>query len=831
LEATTIEYKLLRTLKPHASPVVTAAINRIGTLLATGGADGIVKVWDIRGGYVTHTFHGHSGLVSALHFFEVDQSTALAEEKKGKKRKKGDSTGEMITDQATFGCRLASGGEDGTVRIWNLHSRSVVAVLDSHVSVVRTLDYSPEETALLSGSRDKTVMIWDARNWKNRSTIPILEEVETAGFLKQGSLLYTGGENSRMRIWSVAGRELTKAQASGTETEAIQDSIHFTTLPFILTVHADQTLILHGTADLDRLDESKLISPLPILRRICGTHGQVIDLAYVGEDKSLLALATNLENIRIISLKSNPDVGEDAIVGGNYFGADVAELKGHDDIIICMDVDWSGHWLATGAKDNTARLWRLDPRNNSYTCYAVLTGHAESIGAVSLPRSIPPSNTPAFQTPLEYPPPFLVTGSQDKTVKRWDIPKATRDGGKKAAPRATYTRKAHDKDINSISIHHSSQLFASASQDKTVKIWSVEDGSTIGVLRGHRRGVWAVSFSPPGSQLNIAGASGSSSSRGYALTGSGDKTVRIWSLADYSCLVTMEGHTNSVLKTLWLPIVPQDQRSAHDKRGPLVVSGAGDGLVKIWDVQTGECAATLDNHTDRVWALAIRPGSKSSSTKDNAESLVSGAGDGVITFWEDTTSSTAEEARSRETQRIETDQQLANLVYSKNYREAIVLALQLDQPARLLSLFKSVVESDSFDRESWTGSVEVDEVVASLADEQIYRLLLRCRDWNTNARNSLVAQRVLRAIVGSFGMEKLASMKVGRIEKGASLPDVLRGLRAYGERHFGRVADLCDESFLLEFTLREMDELAAHDVGTEEGRDGFANGMDVIMVE
>jgi U3 small nucleolar RNA-associated protein 13 len=170
-------------------------------------------------------------------------------------------------------------------------------------------------------------------------------------------------------------------------------------------------------------------------------------------------------------------------------------------------------------------------------------------------------------------------------------------------------------------------------------------------------------------------------------------------------------------------------------------------------------------------------------------------------------------------------------VYSKNYREAIVLALQLDQPARLLSLFKSVVESDSFDRESWTGSVEVDEVVASLADEQIYRLLLRCRDWNTNARNSLVAQRVLRAIVGSFGMEKLASMKVGRIEKGASLPDVLRGLRAYGERHFGRVADLCDESFLLEFTLREMDELAAHDVGTEEGRDGFANGMDVIMVE
>jgi U3 small nucleolar RNA-associated protein 13 len=205
---------------------------------------------------------------------------------------------------------------------------------------------------------------------------------------------------------------------------------------------------------------------------------------------------------------------------------------------------------------------------------------------------------------------------------------------------------------------------------------------------------------------------------------------------------------------------------------------------------------------------------------------VSGAGDGVITFWKDTTSTTAEEARSRETMRVETDQRLANLVYSKNYREAIVLALQLDQPARLLALFKSVVESDTADHGSWTGSTEVDEVIASLADEQIYRLLLRCRDWNTNARNAIVAQRVLRAVVGSFGMERLASLKVGKVPKGSSLPEVLRGLRAYGERHFSRLTDLCDESFLLEFTLREMDDLGTID----EGSNGISANVDIIMV-
>jgi U3 small nucleolar RNA-associated protein 13 len=66
-----IQPELLRTLKPHTSPVVSSAIDSTGTLLATGSADGTIKVWDIRGGYVTHTFHGHGGVVGARYFFFV----------------------------------------------------------------------------------------------------------------------------------------------------------------------------------------------------------------------------------------------------------------------------------------------------------------------------------------------------------------------------------------------------------------------------------------------------------------------------------------------------------------------------------------------------------------------------------------------------------------------------------------------------------------------------------------------------------------------------------------------------------------------------------------
>jgi U3 small nucleolar RNA-associated protein 13 len=824
-----IEAELLRTLKPHTAPVVISAVDRTGTLIATGGADGVVKIWDIRGGYVTHTFHGHSGIISALHFFEVDPTKANEEEssKKRKRKSKGEDAVTETNGESTVGYRLASGGEDGKVRIWNLHKRSSIAVLDAHMSVVRTLNYSPEENLLLSGSRDKTVILWDARSWKSRNTIAILEEVESAGFVKQGQLFYTGGETARLRVWSTdTGREITEEQPEGTETELIQEIHHYPEWPYLLTVHVDQTLILRSLQPLDNVISAQdSITPLPVLRRIAGSHGQIIDLAYVGQDKSMLALATNSEDVRIISIKENQASHSVDEAGSAYFGSDIALLQGHDDIVIAIDIDWSGHWLATGAKDNTARIWRIDPSKDSYEPYATFSGHAESLGAVGLPKSTPQEDSLAFKDPLNSPPSFLITGSQDQTIKKWDIRKPTTDGSGKA-PKSAYTRKAHDKDINAIAVHHSSQLFASASQDRTVKIWSVEDGSTVGILKGHKRGVWTVAFSNPGTNLVIPGVSGAGSggSRGFVLTGSGDKTIKIWSLADYSCLMTMEGHTNSVLKVVWLPDstaappgIDEDRDEdledvAHaistEKRVPLVASAAADGLVKVWEAQSGECAATLDNHIDRVWALTTRPQPPSKTPGSVGESLISGAGDGVLTFWADTTASTALETRARESKQVELQQELENFVYGKNWREAITLALQLDQPARLLNLFKTVVEAENFDAESFTGSKEVDGVIASLADEQIFKLLLRVRDWNTNARNFLVGQRVLRAVVEACGVERLADLNVRGGKAGRSgVKEVMEGLRVYGERHFTRVSEMWDESFLVEFTLGEMDEV------------------------
>jgi len=152
------------------------------------------------------------------------------------------------------------------------------------------------------------------------------------------------------------------------------------------------------------------------------------------------------------------------------------------------------------------------------------------------------------------------------------------------------THKAHEKDINSLDIAPNDRLLVSGSQDRTAKIYQIEynvgasgmsvrgELKLLGTCKGHKRGVWCVRFGRTERVL---------------ATGSGDKTVKLWSLDDFSCVKTFEGHTNSVLRVDFVNV------------GMQLVSAASDGLVKLWNVKEEECVATMDNHQDKVGASDI----------------------------------------------------------------------------------------------------------------------------------------------------------------------------------------------------------------------------------
>lgn len=808
-DASSATANVLRTLKPHTTPVVSSAIDVTSSLLATGGADGAVKIWDLRGGFTTHNLHAHGGVVSALHFFRIQIS-----DEKNKKRTKSSSSAVV----------LATASEEGDIKVWNLATQKALVSLDAHASVVKSLSSSEKFAYLLSASRDKTIIIWDCKTWTQRKVIPALEVLEVAGVLFEGSYCFAGGGTGQARVWEVlTGREVTSRREAVLETDAIVAAVDLKAEMMVMTVHQDQSLKFQSYAGVSSMPH---VSSLPVVRQKTANLDEVIDMACVGPDRSTMALAINTESVKLVSIN-------DSATSDNAFGSDLASLEGHTDIILCLDVDWSGHWLATGAKDNSARLWRLDPATSTFECAAVFEGHAESLGAVSLPKTAPPGNT--ANNPLKHFPSSLISGSTDKTIKRWDLSKLkTSLIGKEvqSRARALYTRVAHEKDINAIDSSPTAPLFASASQDRSIKIWSLEDGSVTGILRGHKRGVWSVKFSPAATPAISLAEGGSSSNRGLLVSGSGDKTVKVWSLSTYTCLLTFEGHSNSVLKVMWLPpptVTSTDAEDSNTPRNPqpkqpLIASASADTLIKLWSPyapsDSDHLLTTLDNHTDRVWALTTPHTSQPSAPNTPPYPLISGAADATLTFWRDTTTQTIAAATRAATERIEQDQQLQNHIHAKNYREVITLSLALNHPGRLLRVFQDIIALPASERDpnSLMGVQAVDDVLATLDESQVYKLLERVRDWNTNARTSPVAQRVLGVVLRSYDMDFFMDMARDRRFRGTR--ELLRALEVYTDRHYKRLEELVDENYLLEYTLREMDEVA----GTVGGGRG-----DVVM--
>ncbi|KAF9923420.1 U3 small nucleolar RNA-associated protein 13 [Linnemannia zychae] len=700
---------LVRSLKAHDAPIIVMDIDRTSSLVATGSADGTVKVWDIAGGFCTHNFKGHGGVISAV-LFHPEKSRAW----------------------------LYSGADDCTVRVWDLKTRKALAVLESHVSVIRGLAISHSGNTLISGSRDKVVNVWDLTTMKLATTYPIYETLETVGILEKGKIqkigdkdvsqkdmFYTAGDAGVIRIWDLRSGELIAKQKEEQGSKSgISDVLYNKISQQLISITSDQNILYFDVEnDLKRV------------KQIVGYNDEIIDVAYIGEEESHLAVAANSEQIRVFNLKE--------------FECDL--IYGHTDIVICLDRNTDGTLLASGSKDNTAKVWTLDVENEDaderYKCIGTCVGHTEAIGAVALTRKTDG---------------LLLTGSQDRTIKCWDLSTADLDEpDENLRFKSHYTIQAHDKDINTIDIAPNDKIFATGSQDKLAKIWNLQEGTLVGTCKGHKRGVWSVRFSPVDQCL---------------ATSSGDRTIKIWSLNDFSCLRTFEGHTNSILKVDFMT------------SGLQLVSCGSDGLVKLWTIRTNECVTTLDNHTEKIWALAVR--------KDE-NMVVTGGADSMINMWEDFTEIEYAEKKAAKADQVLKEQELSNYLQRKDWKNAITLALSLEQPFRLLQLFNQVQQDRPEHDASITGLEAVDKVLLGLSPEQIAKLLGYVRDWNTHAKNMRAAQTVLHCI--------LQQRKVQEMIEIPGIKDLLDGLLPYSDRHFQRVEALSVRSFVVDYTVQAMD--------------------------
>ena len=153
----------------------------------------------------------------------------------------------------------------------------------------------------------------------------------------------------------------------------------------------------------------------------------------------------------------------------------------------------------------------------------------------------------------------------------------------KMAYQRLHTLKGHKKRVWSVCYAPDGKMLASASDDKSVKLWDVQRGTCVRTLRGHTAYVLSVAFSPDGKALASAGS---------------DKSVKIWNVACGTCVRTLKGHTEYVRSVAFAP------------DGKTLASASRDKSVKVWDSTTGTCLRTLQGHSCYVFSVAFAPDGK-----------------------------------------------------------------------------------------------------------------------------------------------------------------------------------------------------------------------------
>jgi len=156
--------------------------------------------------------------------------------------------------------------------------------------------------------------------------------------------------------------------------------------------------------------------------------------------------------------------------------------------------------------------------------------------------------------------------------------------------------RGHEGRVRSVAFAPQSRRIVSGSSDKTVRVWDAETGDQVARLDGHERGVTSVAFAPDSGRI---------------VSGSDDKTVRVWDAETGAQLARLDGHEDDVTSVAFSP------------DGRRIVSGSSDKTVRVWDAETGDQVAGVDGH-GHVWSVACAP---------DGRRIVSGSSDRTVRVW------------------------------------------------------------------------------------------------------------------------------------------------------------------------------------------------------
>jgi WD40 repeat protein len=291
------QFELCKTWNGHTDWVHSLSISPDGKLLASGGADQTIRLWDIETGKESKRVSEHTGAVWSVSF----------------------------SHDGNF---LASGSADGTVKLWAMPQTTLLKTLSGHADIVFTVAFSHDDQWLLSGSGDRTIKFWDIENGKEKKSLSGHGKwILSLAFSPEGMLLASGSTDKSIKIWTMPGGELLRTLAGHT-----QDIYHVTFSndgKWLLSTSEDKTV---------RLWDIKIGKEVKIFR----AHTQAVFSAAFTPDNRFMASGGTDNIIRLWDIES---------------GQEIHRLAGHSQWILALLFSRDGQTLFSAGADKTIRLW------------------------------------------------------------------------------------------------------------------------------------------------------------------------------------------------------------------------------------------------------------------------------------------------------------------------------------------------------------------------------------------------------------------------------------------------------------------------------------------
>lgn len=239
--------------KKHNGPVKAIAIRSDDKMLATGGDDKMIYIWDLKTGEMLHAFM-NEGPIKTLQFTPEGLMASC-----GSDIKLMDYTGKLIQSYKGYTTdiwslsynqkaqKVTAGSYAKYVKIWDYHSGNILLTLEGHERSCLPVCFNPAGNLIATGSLDKSVRTWDAQSGKELHKLQIhTENIFAISFHPSGHYFASASADKTIRLWNADSGKIVRTyighKAAVFDVQFSPDGNH------MLSCDADKVVILWETA-------------------------------------------------------------------------------------------------------------------------------------------------------------------------------------------------------------------------------------------------------------------------------------------------------------------------------------------------------------------------------------------------------------------------------------------------------------------------------------------------------------------------------------------------------------------------------------------------------